>query len=93
MRIDELQDVLLFARNAYEAFVKAPAELQRLFLGLYCDRFEVTDKKVVTVLPSPIIRGLMGGEEMVFTKKYKECQMPQIVTDMTVEFTAVVAGK
>ncbi|MDO8424566.1 MAG: AAA family ATPase, partial [bacterium] len=93
MRIDELQDVLLFARNAYEAFVKAPAELQRLFLGLYWDRFEVTDKKVVTVLPTPIIRGLMLAEDMVFTKKYQEIREPRIITDMTVEFTAVVAGK
>ena len=93
MRIDELQDVLLFARNAYEAFVKAPAELQRLFLGLYWDRFEVTDKKVVTVLPTPIIRGLMMAEDMVFTKKYQEIREPKIITDMTVEFTPVVAGK
>lgn len=93
MRIDELQDVLLFARNAYEAFVKAPAELQRLFLGLYWDRFEVTDKKVVIVLPTPIIRGLMMAEDMVFTKKYQEIREPKIITDMTVEFTPVVAGK
>ena len=93
MRIDELQDVLLFARNAYEAFVKAPAELQRLFLGLYWDRFEVTDKKVVTVLPTPIIRGLMLAEDMVFTKKYQEIREPRIITDMAVEFTPVVAGK
>ena len=93
MRIDELQDVLLFARNAYEAFVKAPAELQRLFLGLYWDRFEVTDKKVVTVLPTPIIRGLMMAEDMVFTEKYKEIREPKIITDMAVEFTPVVAGK
>src|SRR3990167_7504560 len=93
MRIDELQDVLLFARNAYEAFVKAPAELQRLFLGLYWDRFEVTDKKVVTVLPTPIIRGLMLAEDMVFTKKYQEIREPRIITDMAVEFTPVIAGK
>ncbi|MDP3763991.1 MAG: recombinase family protein, partial [bacterium] len=93
MRIDELQDVLLFARNAYEAFVKAPAELQRLFLGLYWDRFEVTDKKVVTVLPTPIIRGLMLAEDMVFTKKYQEIREPRIITNMAVEFTPVVAGK
>ena len=93
LRVDELQDVLLFVRNAYEAYTKAPDEMKRLFLGLYWDRFEVTDKKVVTVLPTPIIRGLMQAEDMVFTKKYQEIREPKIITDMTVEFTPVVAGK
>ena len=93
MRIDELQDILLFVRNAYEAYNKAPDEMKRLFLGLYWERFEVTDKKVVTVIPSPIIRALMQAEGLIFTKKYKECQKPRIVTDMAVEFSPVVAGK
>ena len=93
LRIDELQDVLLFVRNAYEAFVKSPDEMKRLFLGLYWDRFEVTDKKVVTVIPTPIIRALMQAENMVFTKKYQEIKEPRIVTDMAVEFTPVIAGK
>jgi hypothetical protein len=93
LRIDELQDVLLFVRNAYEAFIKSPDEMKRLFLGLYWDRFEVTDKKVVTVIPTPIIRALMQAENMVFTKKYQEIKEPRIVTDMAVEFTPVVAGK
>lgn len=93
LRIDELQDVLLFVRNAYEAYTKAPDEMKRLFLGLYWDRFEATDKKVVTILPTPIIRGLMQAEDMVFTKKYKEIREPKIITDMAVEFTPVIAGK
>ena len=93
MRIDELQDILLFVRNAYEAYNKAPDEMKRLFLGLYWERFDVTDKKVVTVIPSPIIRALMQAEGLIFTDKYKECQKPRIVTDMAVEFSPVVAGK
>ena len=93
MRIDELQDVLLFVRNAYEAYTKAPDEMKRLFLGLYWDRFEVADKKIQTVLPTPIIRGLMYAEDLVFTKKYQEITGPKIITDMAVEFTPVVAGK
>lgn len=35
----------------------------------------------------------MQAEDMVFTKKYKEIREPKIITDMTVEFTPVVAGK
>ncbi|OGF71045.1 hypothetical protein A3C73_00385 [Candidatus Giovannonibacteria bacterium RIFCSPHIGHO2_02_FULL_44_11] len=93
MRIDELQDILLFVRNAYEAYNKAPDEMKRLFLGLYWERFEVTDKKVVTVIPSPIIRALMQAEGLIFTEKYKECQKPRIVTDTAVEFTPVITGK
>ena len=93
MRIDELQDILLFVRNAYEAYMKAPNEMKRLFLGLYWERFKVTDKKAVTVIPSPIIRALMQAEGLVFTNKYKEGQIPRIVTDMAVEFSPVVAGK
>ena len=93
MRLDELQDILLFVRNAYEAFVKAPDEMKRLFLGLYWDRFEATDKKVVIVIPSPIIRGLMRTENMVFTEKYKEIKGPRIVTDLDVEFTTSIPGK
>ena len=67
--------------------------MARLFLGLYWERFEVTDKKAVTVIPSPIIRALMQAEGLIFTEKYKESQMPRIVTDMEVEFTPVVTGK
>ena len=93
MRIDELHDILLFVRNAYEAYMKAPDEMKRLFLGLYWERFEITDKKAVTVIPSPIIRALMQAEGLIFTEKYKESQMPRIVTDMEVEFTPVVTGK
>ena len=33
------------------------------------------------------------AEDMVFTKKYQEIREPRIITDMTVEFTPVVAGK
>lgn len=88
-----MPDILLFVRNAYEAYNKAPDEMKRLFLGLYWERFEVTDKQVVTVIPSPIIRALMQAEGLIFTEKYKECQKPRIVTDMAVEFTPVVAGK
>lgn len=93
MRIDELQDMLLFVRNAYEAYTKAPDELKRLFLGIYWDRFEVGDKKIQTVLPTPIIRSLLYAENLVFTDKYKKITGPKIITDMTVEFTPVVAGK
>jgi len=93
MRIDELQDMLLFVRNAYEAYTKAPDELKRLFLGIYWDRFEVGDKKIQTVLPTPIIRSLLYAENLVFTDKYKKITDPKIITDMTVEFTPVVAGK
>jgi hypothetical protein len=93
MRIDELQDVLLFVRNAYEAYTKAPDEMKRLFLGLYWDRFEVGDKKIQTVLPTPIIRSLMYAENLVFTDKYKKIIGPKIITDLAVEFTPFVAGK
>ena len=93
MRIDELQDMLLFVRNAYEAYTKSPDEMKRLFLGLYWERFEVADKKIQTVIPSPIIRGLMQAEDMVFTKKYKEITGPRIITDLAVEFTPFIAGK
>ena len=72
---------------------EAPDEMKRLFLGLYWERFEVTDKKAVTVIPSPIIRALMQAERLVFTNKYKEGQVPRIVTDLEVGFTPVVDGK
>jgi hypothetical protein len=85
--------ILLFVRNAYEAYMKAPDEMKRLFLGLYWERFWVTDKKAVTVIASPIIRALMQAEGLIFTEKYKESQMPRIVTDMDVEFAPAVAGK
>lgn len=93
MRIDELQDLLLFVRNAYEAYIKSPDEMKRLFLGLYWERFEVADKKVQTVIPSPIIRGLMQAENMVFTDKYKEIKEPRILTDLAIEFTPLIPGK
>ena len=67
--------------------------MKRLFLGLYWERFEVADKKIQTVIPSPIIRGLIQAEDMVFTKKYKEITGPRIITDLAVEFTPFVAGK
>ena len=93
MRIDELQDLLLFVRNAYEAYIKSPDEMKRLFLGLYWERFEVADKKVQTVIPSPIIRGLMQAENMVLTKKYKEIKEPKILTDLAIDFTELIPGK
>ncbi len=67
--------------------------MKRLFIGLYWERFEVADKKIQTVIPTPIIRGLMQAANLVFTKKYKEIAGPRIITDLAVEFTPVIAGK
>ena len=53
----------------------------------------MADNKIQTVIPSPIIRGLMQAEDMVFTKKYKEIAGPRIITDLAVEFTPFIAGK
>lgn len=75
------------------AYTKSPDEMKRLFLGLYWERFEVADKKIQTVIPSPIIRDLMQAEDLVFTKKYKEVAGPRIITDLAVNFTPFIAGK
>ena len=54
---------------------------------------EVADEKVQTIIPTPIIRGLMQAEDPVFIKKYKEITGLRIITDLVVEFTPVIAEK
>ncbi len=66
---------------------------KKVFLSSYFHGFEVADKKIQTVIPTPIIRGLMQAENLVFIKKYKEITGPRIITDLAVEFTPVIVGK
>lgn len=92
MRIDELQDMLLFVRSAYEAYEVSGWD-ETIIPWPLLGEIRGDRQKIQTVMPSPIIRGMMQAENMAFTKKYKEITGPRIITDLAVEFTPFIAGK
>ena len=59
LRLDEVQEILSLVRNVYKTYIKAPDEIKRLYLGLFWERFEASEKKIVNAEPAKFIKALI----------------------------------
>jgi len=57
INLDKVQQLAL-TRNVYETYVKAPPELQKLYLGFFWERFEVRGDNLVKAAPNRLIMAL-----------------------------------
>ncbi len=71
LNIDEVQEVLGLVRNVYKTYVKAPDELKRLYLGLFWDKFEAAEKKIVKAEPAKFIKALMDARLVILNQTQK----------------------
>lgn len=73
VQVDEIHEMLRFARNIHSAYRDAPYALKRQYLGFFWERFETKDKTLVKAVPTKLfqalldlrqvqLRGLMGRE-------------------------------
>lgn len=67
IRIDELQEILGFARNIYETYKNAPYLLKRHFLAFFWNRFEIENKKIVNAKMTDLFEALLQTGNAVMT--------------------------
>lgn len=58
LNMDVIQEALAVIRNIGKAYRKAPTDLKRLYLGLFWDKFMVSEKQIVEARKSPLVIGL-----------------------------------
>lgn len=77
LKLDEVQEVLALVRNVYKTYANAPEELKRLYLGLFWERFEAAEKKVVKAEPTKFIDAMIKAR-IVFLNQ-PETQKPRLI--------------
>lgn len=63
--IDMVQEVLQLSGNIYQAYVTAPYELKRFYLGLFWDKFVIANKQIITALPTSLIQALQEEKKVI----------------------------
>lgn len=58
--VDIVAGVLALSNNVFEAYRKAPPELQKHYLGLFWERFEVNGDTITRAVPSRIVRAVQA---------------------------------
>jgi len=59
IKLDEAQEILLFAKDTYKAYEQASPTLKRHFLGFFWQRFEVTDGVIIKSTPTLLFAELL----------------------------------
>ncbi len=62
---DTIREVLMLARNIYEAYKKAPNEVKRLYLGFFWDKFLVKNQKIVKAEPTKLVQTLKNQRKII----------------------------
>lgn len=81
IKVDVIQQVLAIIRNIGESYKKAPPELQRLYLGLFWERFEAESREITVATRSPIVRAV----EAVGAISYQELRKPPAIEKVAVK--------
>ena len=64
IKVDELQEILRFARNTYQAYKKAPFALKRHYLCFFWERFEIKGKKIANSEPTRLFKALIEADKV-----------------------------
>lgn len=71
-KIDEIQEILRFSRNIYDAYDKANYILKRHYLSLFWERFDIKDKKIINAIPTRLFQTLLENKQVIITGKWGE---------------------
>lgn len=63
IKVDEVQEVLKLTRNIYKAFKEASDFLKKQYLGLFWERFEIKDSKIVNSVPTRLFKAIQDDLE------------------------------
>lgn len=66
--MDLIEEVLAFSRNIYQTYIDAPTFLKRHYLRFFYERFEVSNKKIVEAVPTPIFLILQENHAVIIRK-------------------------
>lgn len=65
IEIDVIQEVLRLSRNIHAAYMKAPYDLKRQYLGLFWDKFLVQDRRIVEAIPTKLMLTLQCEHKVI----------------------------
>jgi len=83
IKIDVIQKLLILIRNIGEAYEKAPTELKRAYLGLFWEKFEVTERHLVNAEPTKIVKALIATGAICLDKRQKPIPIGQVFANLS----------
>ena len=69
-KVDEVQEILRFARNIYDGYDKANYILKRHYLNLFWDKFYIKDQKITKAIPTPLFQALIENKQVIINTKW-----------------------
>lgn len=73
IKLEEAQEVLALVKNIYKTYVNAPDELKRLYLGLFWERLEASEKLIQKADPTDFIKAMIKERSIVL----RDSTLPQ----------------
>lgn len=86
VQIDVIQQVLALIKNIGQSYETAPVELKRVYLSLFWERFEVSERKVVNAQPTRIVKALVAAGSLALNKRQKPVQIEQAFAHKSSKF-------
>ena len=80
---DVIQKLLILIRNIGEAYKTAPTELKRAYLGLFWEKFEVTERHLVNAEPTKIVKALIATGAICLDKRQKPIPIGQVFANLS----------
>ncbi len=74
MDVDLIEEVLAFSRNIHQTYVDAPTFLKRHYMRFFFERFEVKNRKIYKVVPTPIFKVLENTHKIIL----RQPQLPLV---------------
>lgn len=95
---DVIREVLRLCQNVYKVYKKAPATLQRQYLGLFWDRFVVQDREIIRAVPSELFQAILPTKAISLHAKVIKvenwCPSPTLdITSLRKEYLAELQAK
>jgi len=78
VQIDVIQELLALIREIGIAYSDAPIELRRVYLSLFWERFEVSNRKIVNAEPTKIVKALVSTGSICLNKRQKPVPIEQV---------------
>ena len=78
LKLDEIQEIMGLVRNIHKTYVNASEDLKRLYLGLFWERFDAEDKRIVKAEPTKLIQALIEAQAIIWPEN-QTIQKPQLV--------------
>ena len=63
-----IEEILAFTRNIYQTYISAPTFLKRHYMRFFYERFEVKNKLIVNIVPTPIFLILQDNQAVIIRK-------------------------